>query len=146
MSVKQLWVVVYIVALVSRHANCVFSSTTLYCRLWAAWLHVFLYCPINGKIFCGKWYCIFMYLHRACWHSSATVCVCVWGGGGVCVFVCVWVSACASCVRVRMRVCVLYYCHRVATQMQLTNISYHIPSQKIEELNYTVPKTLNRAQ
>jgi len=23
--------------------------------------------------------------------------------------------------------CVLYYCHRVATQLQLTNISYHIP-------------------
>jgi len=23
-------------------------------------------------------------------------------------------------------ICVLYYCHRVATQLQLTNISYHI--------------------
>jgi hypothetical protein len=28
--------------------------------------------------------------------------------------------------------CVLYYCHRVATQLQLTNISYHnIPAAKI---------------
>ena len=24
--------------------------------------------------------------------------------------------------------CVLYYCHRVSTQLQLTNISYHMPS------------------
>jgi hypothetical protein len=24
-----------------------------------------------------------------------------------------------------MCVCVLYYCHRVSTQLQLTNISYH---------------------
>jgi len=27
--------------------------------------------------------------------------------------------------------CVLYYCHRVATQLQLTNISYHITNQGI---------------
>jgi len=26
--------------------------------------------------------------------------------------------------------CVLYYCHRVSTQLQLTNISYHIKSHK----------------
>ena len=27
--------------------------------------------------------------------------------------------------------CVLYYCHRVSTQMQLTNVSYHIISYHI---------------
>ena len=29
--------------------------------------------------------------------------------------------------------CVLYYCHRVATQLQLTNISYHISTQKTRQ-------------
>ena len=28
--------------------------------------------------------------------------------------------------------CVLYYCHRVSTQLQLTNISYHILDTKTE--------------
>jgi len=35
--------------------------------------------------------------------------------------------------------CVLYYCHRVATQLQLTNISYHV---SYCEINGTV--TLER--
>jgi hypothetical protein len=38
-------------------------------------------------------------------------------------FVC-FVSFCVSCVCK----CVLYYCHRLATQLQLRNISYHIIS------------------
>jgi hypothetical protein len=37
------------------------------------------------------------------------------------VFVCVCVCVCVC-------ICVLYYFHRVATQLQLTNISYHIIS------------------
>jgi len=41
-----------------------------------------------------------------------------------CVVLCIvcFVSFCVLCVCK----CVLYYCHRVATQLQLTNISYHI--------------------
>jgi len=35
------------------------------------------------------------------------------------------VSLCCS-VYCFMCKCVLYYCHRVATQLQSTNISYHI--------------------
>jgi hypothetical protein len=31
--------------------------------------------------------------------------------------------------------CILYYCHRVATQLQLTNISYHIITE-MEAINY----------
>jgi hypothetical protein len=27
--------------------------------------------------------------------------------------------------------CILYYCHRVATQLQLTNISYHITQRVV---------------
>ena len=40
-----------------------------------------------------------------------------------CVF-CLIVLFCV--LSVCMSKCVLYYCHRVATQLQLTNMSYHI--------------------
>ena len=98
-------------------------------------------------------YCMFMYLHRASWHSSATLTE---------VFPCFFFS-CKANVRAKpvktghgthcskdgarpallqnfcivlhivcfvsfsvlfVCKCVLYYCHRVATQLQLTNISY----------------------
>jgi len=84
-------------------------------------------------------YCMFMYLHRASWRSSATLTE---------VFPCFLLS-CKANARVKpaktghgqhssqifvsfcvlsVCKCVLYYCHRVATQLQLTNISYHIIS------------------
>jgi len=87
-------------------------------------------------------YCMFMYLHRANWHTSATlteVFPCFFlsckansrvkpaktGHGPhtskiFCVVLCIacFVSFCVSFVCK----CVLYYCHRVATQLQLTNI------------------------
>jgi magnesium-transporting ATPase (P-type) len=87
-------------------------------------------------------YCMFMYLHPVSWHSSATlteVLPCFFLGCKAndqgqtrkdgarptlfqifvlfYVFVC-FVSFCAFFVCK----CVLYYCHRVATQLQLTNI------------------------
>ena len=37
--------------------------------------------------------------------------------------------------------CVLYYCHRVVTQLQLTNISYHI-SVVMQFVNFVASKTL----
>ena len=91
-------------------------------------------------------YYIFIYLHRASCHSSATLNE---------VFPCFFLS-CKACARVQphkdgarpalfqnffvvLRIlcfvsfsvlfvckCVLYYCHRVATKLQLTNTSYHI--------------------
>ena len=81
-------------------------------------------------------YCMFMYLHRASWHSSATLTE---------VFPRFFLS-CKANARVKpakmghdphsskifvsfyvlfVCKCVLYYCHWVATQLQLTNISYH---------------------
>jgi hypothetical protein len=90
-------------------------------------------------------YCMFMYLHRASCHSSATlteVFPCFFlsckaiarkkpaktGDGPhsfkmfVLFYVLFCVVLCTVCVCVC--VCVLYYCHRVVTQLKLTNI-YH---------------------
>jgi hypothetical protein len=91
-------------------------------------------------------YCMFMYLKRASWHSSATlteVLPCfflsckanarvkpakmVQGPHNAKMFVLFYVFFVSSCV---LFVCksVLYYGHRVPTQLQLTNIAYHITS------------------
>jgi len=94
-------------------------------------------------------YCMFMYLHRANCHSSATLTE---------VFPCFSLS-CKANARVKLAKmghgphsskffllfyilfcfmlflfsfvckCVLYYCHRVATQLQLSNISHIIPTR-----------------
>jgi len=91
-------------------------------------------------------YCMFMYLHRANWHSSATlteVFPCFFlsckanarvkpaktGHGPHCsqIFVLFYVLFVSIVLFYVLFVCkcVLYYCHKVATQLQL-NISYHI--------------------
>ena len=96
-------------------------------------------------------YCMFMYLHRASWHSSATLtevfpCFLLNCKANArikpakmgqartvpkflcCSMYCLfYVVLCAMCVCVCVCVCkcVLYCCHRVAIQLQLTNISYH---------------------
>jgi hypothetical protein len=41
------------------------------------------------------------------------------------VVLCIVVGFLSFCVLFVCK-CVLYYCHRVATQLQLTNISYHV--------------------
>ena len=56
--------------------------------------------------------CVVLYIARARARARAYVCVCV-------------------CVCVRIYVCVLYYCHRVSTLLQLTNISYYITQQNL---------------
>jgi hypothetical protein len=42
-----------------------------------------------------------------------------------CYYVHVFLLLCMFCV-LYMCKCVLYYCHRVSTKVQLTNVSYHI--------------------
>jgi hypothetical protein len=93
-------------------------------------------------------YFMFMYLHSASWHPSAILTEffpCFFlsckANAGVkptkmghdphsskhfCVVVCIvcFVSFCELFVCK----CVLYYCHWLATQFQLTNVSYHIVS------------------
>jgi len=56
-----------------------------------------------------------------------------------CVVLCIvcFVSFCVLCVCKR----VLYFCHRVTTQLQLTNISYHIKSGN---LNFLEPSGHSR--
>jgi len=92
-------------------------------------------------------YCMFMYLHRASWHSSATlteVSPCFFlsckANAGVkpaktgrgpqsfqnsCVVL--WIVCFVSFSALFVCTCVLYYCHRLATQLWLTNISYNWP-------------------
>ena len=96
------------------------------------------------RIMCS--YCMFMYLHRASWHSSANLTFLrvfssvVQGkthkdGSRPALFQTFWVVLCIVCFMsfcvLFVCKCVLYYCHQVATQLQLTNISHHITSHHI---------------
>jgi hypothetical protein len=106
-------------------------------------------------------YCMFMYLLRVSWHSSTTlteVFPCFFpsckADGRIkprrdgtrhalfqtfCVVLCI---VCFVSFRVLfVRKCVLNYCHRVATQLQLTNISYHIISKPVD-INRILPFSL----
>jgi hypothetical protein len=81
-------------------------------------------------------YCMFMYLSRANWHSSATLTEVF-----PCFFLCYKANARIYLAKTGHGLhsskffcflyiffvckCVLYYCRREATQLQLTNISYH---------------------
>jgi hypothetical protein len=118
-----------------------FSSKS--CRLW----DLCIVCNLCVFTVTSTYsYCMFMYPHRASWHSSATLtegfpcfnlsCKAnAWvyvaktrhgphSSKNFCVVLCI-VCFVSFCVLFVCK-CVLYYCHRVATQLQLTNISYHI--------------------
>jgi len=110
----------------------------------------------------STYYFMFMYLHRASWHSSDTVtegfpCFflsckanarvkpaktghCPHSSKFLCCFIFVLLYVlfvlCRSvyCVCVCVCKCVLYYCHRESTQLQLTNISYNNISYHIISL------------
>jgi len=103
-------------------------------------------------------YCMFMYLHRASWYYSATltevflyfflsckanarVKPAKTGHGPHSSKICV--VLCIICFVLLLYFfvckCVLYYSHRVANQLQLTNISYHIHSAGCRAVMLLVP-------
>jgi hypothetical protein len=101
------------------------------------YVHVFILCLFI--------HCMFMYLHRANWHSSATlteVFPCFFlrckanarvkpakmghGPHSSKIFVVLCIFSFLSLCVLFVCKCVLSCCHRVATQLQLINISYHI--------------------
>jgi hypothetical protein len=67
----------------------------------------------------------------------------------LCILIVIYVPFCVFCLIVLFCVfcvckCVLYYCHRMSTQLQLTNISYHINNFTISVLyveDFTVSLT-----
>jgi len=75
-------------------------------------------------------YYMFLNLHRASWHSSATL-----TEGFPCFFLSYKANSRVKPAKLGyaphsskiVLFCVLYYCQRVATQLQLTNISYIKP-------------------
>ena len=80
--------------------------------------------PHSSKILV-LFYVLFV-LCRSVYCLCVSMCVCVCVRVRECVW-CVSVYVCVSvCVCVCVCKCALYYCHRVATQLHLTNISYHI--------------------
>ena len=78
----------------------------------------FFYHCIYGCVFCVL---LFNFVHYV--YLLLCLCVCIFIYVLFCVF-CFIVSLCVLFVCK----CVLYRCHRVTTQLQLTNISYHIIS------------------
>jgi hypothetical protein len=123
---------------------CMFMYLILFVYLILC-LSIFIYVYVSFVCLCififMYLYCMFMYLHRTNWHSSATlteVFPCFFlickqmpgynsqrrGTANTLANLLLFVSFCVLSVCK----CVLYYCYRVATQLQFNKciISYHI--------------------
>ena len=106
---------VYVCVLVI-HIDCILTEiflnlTEIFLTLTEVFPCFFLSCKANARVKLAKTG------HGP--HSSTLVVICV----VPLLFVLFYVSFVCKCV--------LYYCHRVTTQVQLTNISYHIISYQI---------------
>jgi hypothetical protein len=97
---------------------CVFCSTVLFCVLFVC---VNVYCTVllpqgvNPKAV--NKYIISYHIMSVC--ANGALCLCILN---VMYVLSVYICVCKG---------VLYYCHQVSTQLQLTNISYHIISYHI---------------
>ena len=93
------------------------------CGVYVCVVCVWCVCVCGVYVVCVCVVCMCVFCVCVCGVYVCCVCgVCVWCVCGVCICVCV------VCVCVGVCVCkrVLYYSHRVATQLQLTNTSYRI--------------------
>jgi hypothetical protein len=88
-----------------------------------------LFCIIVYKVVCFVCFCLILYIMYSYSFVCSVLCV-LFHCAVLCVlFHCV-VPFCVFCFIVlfcvlSVCICVLHYCHRVSTQFQLTNITYH---------------------
>ena len=95
-------------------ASFIFFGSILYYCIYSCMFCMFLFNFVND-VFLALCLCILTVMYVLFWVFCFIVLFCV-----VCV-----------CK------CVLYYCHRVSAQLQLTNISYHIISSVFEAVKFS---------